>query len=240
MSIPPAVKFINQKGALLVFPIDNRPEPSSLWSCFYPRSPMRWDWDESGDGRVVKMWHLRTQLSTSKKVVYSKWYKGRATFFSRSVFTAILASLGMSKSNQSPSLSPPEKKILRILEENSPLSTKVLKKESGLKGKDQESLYQRSLKTLWERALIVGFGEVDDGAFPSLALGATQLLYDDLWEEARSTSMDAALSTLETVFQSQPLYQKEWNRIKNSVGSSERSKKKGIIYGKDLLASPRH
>lgn len=239
MSLSSAIKFINQQKALLVFPVDNKSEPRSLWSCFYPRSLMRWDWDESGDGRVVKMWHLRTELSTSKKVVYSKWYKGRATFFSRSLFVALLGSLGGLSENKN-QLNRWETKMLRILEENSPLSTKVLKKEAGLRGKDQESLYQRSLKTLWERCLIVGFGEVDDGAFPSLALGATQLLYDDLWEEAKGMSAEIVSSELETLFREQPLYQKEWNRIRKLASSSEPTKKNGTIYGKDLLLSPRN
>jgi len=234
MNTSQAIEFINKHRALLVFPIDNKKEPLSLWSCFYPRTQMRWDWDETGDDRVVKMWHLKTELSTTRKVVYSKWYKGRATYFSRSLFAALLSSLG-TPDQEKKSLNIYEKKLLRILEENSPLSTKILKKESGLRGKDQESLYHRSLKTLWEKCLIVGFGEVDDGAFPSLAIGATQLLYDDLWEEARKMGEQDSLSELGSLFESQPLYKKEWDRIKKSENLAGIKKKKGTVYGKDLI-----
>jgi hypothetical protein len=41
------------------------------------------------------------------------------------------------------------------------------------------------MKELWSRLLIVGFGEVDEGAFPSLAVGATRLLFEPLYEEAK-------------------------------------------------------
>lgn len=238
MNTSRAIEFINKHRALLVFPINNKKEPLSLWSFFFPRTQMLWDWDETGDDRVVKMWHLKTELSTTRKVVYSKWYKGRATYFSRSLFAALLASLGMPDQGKK-TLNIYEKKLLRILEENSPLSTKVLKKESGLRGKDQESLYQRSLKTLWEKCLIVGFGEVEDGAFPSLAIGATQLLYDDLWEEARKMEGQNSLSELGALFESQPLYKKEWDRIKNTENVAGIKKKKGTVYGKDLIFSSR-
>jgi hypothetical protein len=40
------------------------------------------------------------------------------------------------------------------------------------------------MKELFTQLLIVGFGEIDDGAFPSAAVGATELLFSDLWREA--------------------------------------------------------
>src|SRR5580700_7343374 len=93
MTSPSAIAAINRAGALLVFPMDNRKEPSSIWSHFYPRTPMRWDWDESGDNRVADLWHLRSELSTTGKVIYTKWFRGRATYFSRALFTHLLRAL---------------------------------------------------------------------------------------------------------------------------------------------------
>lgn len=54
---------------------------------------MRWEWDESGSQAVSDLWHLREKLSTSGQVVYSKWFRGRATLISRSLFPALLRSL---------------------------------------------------------------------------------------------------------------------------------------------------
>jgi len=184
MNARAAVKAIEKEGILLVFPLQNQKEPKSLWSHFFPRSAMRWEWDEGGDNRVGELWHLREQLSRSNKVVYSKWYRGRATFFSREVFTQILADI--EKRVPSPrGLTVEAARMLSLLKESSPQSTKELKRAAHLEGKFMEPTYSKATQELWRRLLIVGHGEVDDGAFPSLAMGSTQHLFEDLWKRAR-------------------------------------------------------
>lgn len=176
MNLTQACKAIEKHGVLLVFPIKNQKEPRSLWQCFYPKTEMRWEWDHDGDNRVVQMWHGMKKLSANQRVVYSKWFQGRATFFSRDTFSALRSFL----KPQRDKLSRQALDILELLESDSPLSTKQIKKITGLQGKDNEGAYNRALKSLFEQMWIVGFGEVDDGAFPSLAVGATTLLYEDL------------------------------------------------------------
>lgn len=178
-----ALSKINQRGALLVFPIKNAKEPASLWSELHPRTIMRWEWNENGDDKVGDLWHLMKRLSSSRKVVYSKWFQGRATFFSRPVFTALLA-LSLNRGSLHFGLSRQARDLLDILESDSPLSTKQLKKMADLQGRDNESTFQRAMKQLFNRFLIVAYGEVDDGAFPSLAVGSTRLLFEDLWNQA--------------------------------------------------------
>jgi hypothetical protein len=182
MKIKLAVQKINKNHVLLVFPIKNQKEPNSLWREFYPRSKMKWEWDADSDGRVSDLWQLMKKLSDSSLVVYSKWYKGRATFFSRELFTALLC---LSKTTFE-TTNPNAKMILDALENNSPLSTKELKIETNLKGKDFERDYLRALKDLFNSFQIVAYGEVDDGAFPSLAVGATRVLFEDLWIKAQT------------------------------------------------------
>lgn len=186
-----AIKTINARGILLVFPINNKSEPKSLWSEFYPRTKMRWEWDESSDNRVGNMWQLMKRLSDSRHVVYSKWYQGRSTFFSLELFRAILC-LFQKQIEMSETVSRPAKELLDILESDSPLSTKQLKKMADLQGKANESTYQKAMKQLFTRFQVVAFGEVDDGAFPSLAVGATKHLYEDLWTEAKMLDAKAA------------------------------------------------
>ncbi len=173
-----ALEAIEKNGMLLVYPIDNAKDPASLWSVAYPRSKMSWEWDESGDNRVANLWHLRAELSISRKVIYTKWYRGRATFFSLKTFQAMLA-LSLQQ-NWAP-LSRQARKLLALLEERSPLSPKQLKRETDLVGRALEPLYQKALKELWLRFLIVGYGEIDEGSFPSLALGSTRALFEDLY-----------------------------------------------------------
>ena len=64
------------------------------------------------------------------------------------------------------------------------------------KGRFNEAAYQRALKELWTRLLIVAYGEVDEGAFPSLAIGATRLIFEDLWNEAKELTCEQALAQL--------------------------------------------
>ncbi len=205
-----ACRIINKLGMALVFPINNQKEPLSLWQAFYPRSPLRWEWDAGGDDRVSQMWFGMKKLSCDKRVVYSKWYQGRATFFSRDVFVALRRFLQPDRSL----LSRQARELLEILESDSPLSTKQLKKMADLQGKDNERIYHKAMKALFEGLWIVGFGEVDDGAFPSLAVGATSLLYEDLCRQ--EISVEEAEDLLQKKFSKQPKIIKKIYQVKKS------------------------
>lgn len=82
-------------------------------------------------------------------------------------------------------LSRESRDILEALEMDSPLSTKQIKEAVGLQGKMLESTYNRAMKDLWQRLQIVAFGEVDDSSFPSLAVGATQNIFEELYLRAQ-------------------------------------------------------
>ncbi|EYF08167.1 AlkZ-related protein [Chondromyces apiculatus] len=210
-----ALAAIERHGVLLVYPLQNRREPLSLWHALHPRSEMRWAWDDGADPRVVALWHLREQLATSRQVVYAKWHGGRATFFSRDVFRAMLATLradhdlrlGLSRDSQT---------LLQLLEDDSPQATKQLREAAGLQGRPMETAYTRAMRDLWSRMLVVGAGEVAEGGFPSLAIGATQLLFEDLWEaSAVLTDADAAL--LERTLADAPSFARTFRRVEKGL-----------------------
>ena len=182
-----ALAAIEKEGILLVYPIQNSKEPDSLWHQLCPHSKMRWEWDANGDHKVSDLWILKEELSRSGKVVYTKWYQNRATFFSREVFVNMMAYLRSEKP-----LSSESKTILEALEMDSPLSTKQIKEVSEMQGRYMESTYNRAMKTLWQRLLIVAWGEVEDSSFPSLAVGASKNLFEDLWDESVTISQEAA------------------------------------------------
>lgn len=204
-----AEEAIAREAALLVYPIGNRREPRSLWHVLHPRSEMRWAWDEGADMRVVKLWQLREQLASRREVVYSKWFKGRAVFFSRPLFGAMLA---VSRSLPL-ALSPDARELLALLEEDSPQSTKQLRRAAGLSGRQSERTWTAALRELWERLLIVGTGEVDDGAFPSLAVGATRWIFEGLWERADVGPSDEQRHLLARVLAPQSSLGKHWQRV---------------------------
>ncbi|MNK91636.1 hypothetical protein D3C87_1117440 [compost metagenome] len=175
-----ALNAINQKHILLVFPIQNQKEPGSLWSELHPRTKMRWEWDANGDHKVSDLWILREQLSRSNKVIYTKWYQNRATFFSQEAFINMLAFMRTEQP-----MTRESREILDALEMDSPLSTKQIKEVSGLQGRLLESTYNRAMKALWQRLLIVAYGEVDDSSFPSLAVGASKNIFEELFLQAQ-------------------------------------------------------
>lgn len=179
-----------------------------MWSEFFPKSKMQWSWNEDSDHRVGDLWLLMKKLSDCRQVVYSKWYQNRATFFSRELFTALL-SITQKKQLPTLRLSRSAKDILELLESDSPLSTKVIKKLTELQGKDNQATYNRAMKELFSNFLIVAFGEVDDGAFPSLAIGSTKVLYEDLWTEATELSLAKAETTKEKFIARDSLFQKQ-------------------------------
>jgi hypothetical protein len=214
-----AIEAINTKGILLVYPIDNRPLPDSLWSELFPKTKMRWEWDDDGDSRVADLWHLRTILSESRQVVYSKWYQNRATFFSRPVWSALYR---LSREWKPIQWRPESDEILETLDSDSPLSTKQLKEAVGLQGRLLESTYEKSLRPLWQHFDIVGFGEFEDSSFPSLAVGSTRVLFEDLVQEAEKLTLAQARTAFERFLPEKSLWLKFWKRISAAPQSPSR------------------
>jgi len=212
LSAANAIECISKHGVLLVYPIHNRELPRSLWTEFFPDTDMVWDWNEDADHRVSDMWSLMKLLSSDRRVVYSKWYQGRATFFSRELFTAMLCLRRPRLSNEHRSLEDSERALLEVLENNSPLSTRRLKELTDLQGRIHESTYSRSMKVLFTRLLIVGFGEVDDGAFPSLAVGATELMHDDLCRNADVMTLRDAQNQIDRFMPQFSHFRRFWDK----------------------------
>lgn len=200
----------------MIFPVNNREDPPSLWHELFPRERMRWEWDENGSEKVSGLWHLRVKLSTSGRVVYSKWFRGRATLLSRALFPALLRTSNPGFPEVS-GLSFGAREILELLEEDSPLSTKRLKALADLSGRENEACYGRALRELWSRHLIVVHGEVDEGAFPSIAVGATKLIFEDLWAEASALSPDEARRRILETLPGESPFVKFHERVRRSV-----------------------
>lgn len=193
-----AIQAIEKRGALLVYPLANRKEPLSIWSELFPRSKMVWDWNEESDDRVADVWSLKEVLSRSRVVVYSKWYQGRATFFAPDVFIHLVALFeSTNEATKMSHLSLESRDVLEALEADSPLSTKQIKAAVNLEGRLNETAYNRAMKPLWTRMMIVAYGEFQDSSFPSLGHAASSLIFEDLWREAEGISAVKAHSYLE-------------------------------------------
>jgi hypothetical protein len=199
VTVSGAVKHVQKHGVLLLFPINNRPEPLSLWHCFFADDEMRWEWSDDGDNRIALIWHLRAPLSQRDDVVYTKWFQGRATCLSIESFRSLAAYVAPIPVDRL-GLSSEARDVLEILEADSPLPTKRLRIDAGLDGKEQQRVFESVMKELWSRLLIVGSGEVEEGGFPSLAVGASRLLYEDAWQEACELSSEERDAQSQRIF----------------------------------------
>jgi hypothetical protein len=205
-------RIVDELGICLVYPITNAADPPSLWSRMHPRTPMRWDWSDDGaDRRVVEVWHLKNALARTGDVAYAKWFRGRATFFSLDVFHATLARLAEA-GDVFAGLPREARDLLSLLRERSPLSTKELRAEVGLRGKPFERVFTHAMRALWQRLLIVGIGEVDDGtAMPPLQVSATEAMFEDVWN-ARTAASDAQRVALDAVLAGSRAWRREFER----------------------------
>ncbi len=216
VTVARARKIVERVGIILVYPIKNAKEPPSLWSELHPKTTMRWEWDAGADGRVVELWHLKNELAATGDVAYAKWFRGRATFFSLDVFHALLARLAEA-GDVLAGLPREATEILELLRERSPLSTKELRAEAGLTGKAYESVFTHAMKALWARLLLVGIGEVEDGAFPSLNVSATEAMFEDIWN-ARADATGAQRAKLDDVLAASRGLRREVDKVTKLVG----------------------
>lgn len=219
------VSVVDRLGICLVYPIDNKPEFPSLWSAIHPGRKMEWAWDADADPRVAQIWHLRGALAESSDVAYAKWFRGRATFFALPVFHAVLGRLSEA-GDPFAGLPHESLEILERLREVSPRSTKELRAEVGLKGKAFESVFTHAMKALWTRLLIVGTGEVPDGAFPSLAVAATEMMFEDLYN-TRTEVPPEAKEQLAAALERTPAFAKELARAEKTIRDATESLRAG-------------
>ena len=210
--------MIDERGILLVYPLANQARPPSIWSELWPKTKMRWDWDQGADTRVVDLWHLKNVLAAKADVAYAKWFRDRATFFSLPVFHALLGEVASEQG-----LGNEARDILALLRERSPLSTKQIRAEAGLQGKATQGAFDRAMKQLWRRLLIVGIGEVADGAFPSLLVSATDHVFEDLWA-TRAKVPPKARAALADAFAYEPKWKEFASKLEVKAPRARKSR----------------
>lgn len=70
------------------------------------------------------------------------------------------------------------------------------------------------MKALWDSFQIVAFGEVEDSSFPSLAVGASQNLFEELWQESQEMSESMALKIIDEKLPLGSTWRKYWDKIR--------------------------
>ena len=81
------------------------------------------------------------------------------------------------------------------------------------------------MRELWSRCLIVAYGEVDDGAFPSLAIGSTPLIFEDLWSNAWRLDPSEAERKIAEILPEQNLFYRHFLKVKSTAAIPARRTK---------------
>lgn len=169
------IKFINQVGAVSVFPAKASTALPSLWKFLHPRSKFSWQWDEAGDDKVVKLWWLKNEIAASKKVYYGRFFSNQPVFIAHALAKKLQAKV----SPRRPSAL--EKYILENLELNSPQTLRMLKKQARHDGVDfLRNEWQRALVALQKQFLISSLGDStrENGPMPSTEYVSMQHFFD--------------------------------------------------------------
>jgi hypothetical protein len=174
-----AIFEVERLGTVAIFPEKSRKKSSiiSLWELFYPRTPMRWEWDESADKGVVKLWWLKNEIAQTKKVLYGRFFSNRPVLVSISEAQTILKSL------KPRPLSSLAREILSRLEDNSPQTKRMLGRELRRDGwEPTRAEFERALLELQRNFQIVSLGdsEREKGPMPSSEYAALGLVFPQL------------------------------------------------------------
>jgi hypothetical protein len=68
------------------------------------------------------------------------------------------------------------------------------------------------MRPLWERMLVVGAGEAEEGGFPSLTVGATELLFEPLWTASDFRTEDD-IAVLDAALARAPSFARAYRRV---------------------------
>jgi hypothetical protein len=175
-----ALEFIEREGRVAVFPEKNKKKKGaivSLWELFYPRTKMSWEWDDSADNRVVKLWWLKNEIARTQQVLYGRFFGNRPVYVSKKEASKILATI------KPKPLSPLAREILARLEDNSPQTKRMLARALRDEGwEPSKGEFERALLDLQKNFQIVSLGdsEREAGPMPSSEYAAISLIFPDL------------------------------------------------------------
>lgn len=179
MTLKGALEHVEKVGRVAIFPEKNKKKSSiiSLWELFFPRTKMKWEWDDSADNRVVKLWWLKNEIAQTQKVLYGRFFGNRPILVSKNEARRTMAGL------ERKPLSSLAREILSRLEDNSPQTKRMIGKSLRDDGWEiTKGDFERALLSLQKQFLIVNLGdsEREKGPMPSTEYAALSLVFPDL------------------------------------------------------------
>jgi hypothetical protein len=159
-----AVRFIDDVGYCLLFPIKNLPLPS-LYYAMARRRAMTWD------RYAVKLWGWKDSFGRQRRAYYAKYFKGRGTFISLAMLPNFLAVCGAAVTPgdhealySAGRIGHDARTIWQALEKHGPLATLELRHGCKMETTAGNVRFKRAMLELQRLLLVVHFGAEQETA----------------------------------------------------------------------------
>lgn len=173
------LSLINEHQIVYVYPHKSK-EEVSIFRLLYPKKEFRWDWSEAADPKLVELWWLKDDLARSKKVVYGRFFKAKPCFVSIKKFQLLLKNTLVNIDQ----LNALETFIYELLLENSPQSTRMIKKVYRKLGVEvyTRTEWNKAFLGLQKKLLICNLGdsEREHSPMPSTEYAAVEHVFENL------------------------------------------------------------
>jgi len=192
-----AVRFINDVGYCLLFPIRGLPLPSLYYACAHHEPT---DWDEY----CLRIWKWKDEFGRRRRAFYAKYFKGRGTFISLNVLPHFLALEGsgcaasdFDRAYAAGRISADARTIWQALAEHGPLATLELRHACKFDTTAGNRRYKKAMLELSRRLLVVHSGaEQETESWASSRFELTAQAFPDAALRARNITPEEARRVL--------------------------------------------
>ena len=192
-----AVRFIDAVGFCLLFPVKNVLLPS-LYYAMTRRIPITWD------KYTVKLWEWKDELPRRRRALYTKYFRGRGTFFSRAMLANFLALRGGSARiaghetfYSAGKVSHDARTLWQTLAEHGPLATLELRHACKLDSKAGNTRFKKAILELQCLLVVTHFGaEQETAAWASNRLELVARAFPEEAQQCRGITPAAARAAI--------------------------------------------
>ena len=192
-----AVRFINDVGYCLLFPIRGLPLPSLYYACAHREAT---DWDKY----CLRIWKWKDEFGRRRRAFYAKYFKGRGTFISLELLPHFLAMEGSAwapgdfdRAYSAGRITADARILWHALAEHGPLATLELRHTSKFETKTGNRRFKKAMLDLSRRLLVVHSGaEQETDSWASNRFELTAQAFPAAVAHARAIAPEEARRTL--------------------------------------------
>ena len=200
-----AARFIDDVGFALLFPKKGVGLPT-LWEAATDRPVM----DAQGEWapEMERVWRWKDELPRRGLAWYGEFVRGRKSFLSPALLTALYPRSGHPEDFEEATFSPDARRIARILLLDGPQSTAVLREALDVEGSRGAERFGKAVGELARVQVVTHFGTRDEGGgWPSAVLELTARAFSiPRTRDADACRLRVARTFLDTMIVAQPYH----------------------------------